>query len=76
MTDTAPHRLTIEGMTCAHCVRAVTGAVAAVPGARDVAAELSTGRLSWRGAAVQSVRAAVELEGYTVAASTSASVSQ
>jgi len=47
--------LTIEGMTCASCVRTVERALAAVPGVREVAVNIATGdaRVTWdpRGAA-------------------------
>lgn len=74
MIDTGPHHLTVEGMTCAHCERAVRQAVGAIPGVSDVAVDLASGRLSWNGstAAVQQIREAVETEGYTVRAQTSA----
>jgi copper chaperone CopZ len=41
MTTTATYRVT--GMTCDHCVRAVTDEMSAIPGVRDVEVELVAG---------------------------------
>lgn len=56
----------VEGMTCAHCVAAVTHEVQGVTGAEDVDVDLATGDLTVRGVAVDAaaVRAAVEEAGY------------
>jgi copper chaperone len=35
--------LTVEGMSCEHCVKAVTGAVSALPGIESVAVDLDAG---------------------------------
>jgi hypothetical protein len=35
--------LTVEGMSCQHCLAAMTGAVGSVPGVVDVAMDLGTG---------------------------------
>jgi len=61
--------LKVSGMTCGHCVSAVSRAVKAVPGAGDVVVDL-------RGGAVQvggtpdpaAVRDAISAEGYEVQA--------
>jgi len=37
---------TVTGMTCAHCVSAVTEEVTAVPGVTDVQVDLETGALT------------------------------
>ena len=37
---------TVAGMTCQHCVAAVTDEVAALPGVREVAIDLPTGALT------------------------------
>ena len=60
--------LTVTGMTCGHCVRAVTNAVRAVPGAREVAVDLDHGRVRVAGEPnPAAVRAAIRDEGYDVA---------
>jgi copper chaperone CopZ len=64
------HTYTVTGMTCGHCVRAVTEEITAIDGVTDVAVDLPTGAV-----AVTSdhpldqaqVRAAVEEAGYTLA---------
>ena len=59
--------LAVEGMTCEHCVRAVTDAVAALPGVSGVAVDLGGGRVRVEGEPdPASVRAAIEAEGYAV----------
>ena len=40
MASTVTYR--VEGMTCAHCVNAVTGELQAVPGVTEVAVDLET----------------------------------
>jgi copper chaperone CopZ len=44
MTTTASY--TVSGMTCAHCVSAVTGELSALPGVQDVAVDLVAGGAS------------------------------
>lgn len=58
--------LKIQGMTCHHCVQAVTTALAAVPGVdRVVSVDLERGEATIEGSpAVQALVAAVEEEGY------------
>lgn len=60
---------TVQGMTCAHCVAAVTDEVSRVPGAEQVDVDLASGSLVIRGEDVDStaVRAAVEEAGYSLA---------
>jgi copper chaperone len=58
---------TVTGMTCAHCVSAVTEEVAQVTGVSAVDVDLSTGRLTVAAAPEVDddvVRAAVEEAGY------------
>ena len=58
---------TVSGMTCAHCVAAVTEEVGQVAGVRDVTVDLDSGRLTLAaepGVADAAVRAAVEEAGY------------
>lgn len=59
----------VNGMTCDHCVRAVTTEVGAVPGVRDVRVDLAAGLVTVTSDAVldpAAVRAAVEEAGYDV----------
>jgi copper chaperone len=57
----------VEGMTCEHCVRAVTAAVSALPGVGGVTVDLTAGRVRVEGAPdAAAVKAAIEEEGYTV----------
>ena len=73
MSSTAIYRVT--GMTCDHCVRAVTAEVAAIPGVHDVAVDLVAGGTSavrvasTEPLAEDSVREAVEEAGYELAGS-------
>ena len=58
---------TVSGMTCAHCVAAVTEEVGQVAGVRDVTVDLDSGRLTLAaepGVDDAAVRAAVEEAGY------------
>ena len=60
-------RLKVAGMTCGHCVDAVTQAVRAIPGTRDVAVDLATGEVSVAGnPEAAAVRDAIAAEGYEV----------
>jgi copper chaperone len=62
----------VSGMTCEHCVRAITEEVRTVPGVLDVTVELETGRLrvvSDAAVPFPAIVAAVDEAGYTVAAS-------
>jgi copper chaperone len=61
---------TVVGMTCGHCVSAVTEEVSQVPGVTDVAVDLASGGLTVTSDAPveeTAVRAAVEEAGYEVA---------
>jgi copper chaperone CopZ len=61
---------TVVGMTCGHCVEAVTEEVSAVPGVTAVDVDLASGGLSVRSTEPvddDAVRAAVEEAGYQVA---------
>ena len=56
---------TVTGMTCEHCVRAVTEEVSAIDGVSAVDVDLTTGTLSVEGAATRDqVAAAVDEAGY------------
>ncbi len=61
---------TVQGMTCQHCVNAVTEEVGEVSGVRAVDVDLASGRLTVDSdAAVElsAVRAAVQEAGYELA---------
>ena len=61
--------LKVSGMTCGHCVSAVTKAVKAVPAVADVAVDLERGEVTVHGSPdARLVRAAIADEGYEVAA--------
>jgi len=58
---------TVAGMTCGHCVNAVSEEVGAIPGVREVDVDLAAGRLtvvSTDPVSSDAVRAAVEEAGY------------
>lgn len=57
---------TVTGMTCQHCVDAVSGEIAAVPGITGVEVDLATGRVEVTGEGFtdEAVAAAVDEAGY------------
>ncbi|MEV1288152.1 copper ion binding protein [Micromonospora sp. NPDC049679] len=58
---------TVTGMTCQHCVQAVTSELAELPGVREVRVDLPAGAVSVTSDAplsVDAVRAAVDEAGY------------
>ena len=60
-------RLKVSGMTCEHCVQAITQAVRAVPGVADVSVDLAQGDVTVVGTpSARAVRDAIAEEGYTV----------
>lgn len=60
-------RLKVSGMTCGHCVRAITKAVQSVDEGAAVNVDLSTGEVTVRGTADASiVTAAIAAAGYQV----------
>ncbi len=62
-------KLDVGGMTCGHCVSAVTKAIKAVPGAEGVAVNLARGEVTVDGDPDPgAVRAAIAEEGYEVRA--------
>ena len=70
MTTTTAY--TVTGMTCEHCVRAVSTEVRQVPGVRDVQVDLATGRVAITSDGPvddTAVRAAVNEAGYDVESS-------
>jgi len=57
--------LTVSGMTCGHCEKAVQGALKSVPGVQDVRVDLQGGTATVQGEAdAQALIAAVTEEGY------------
>ncbi|NKQ58164.1 heavy-metal-associated domain-containing protein [Amycolatopsis sp. K13G38] len=67
MTETV---YTVTGMTCEHCVKAVTEEIGNVDGVESVAVDLPTGAVTVVSAAAlsdEAVRAAVDEAGYQVA---------
>jgi copper ion binding protein len=65
MSSTATY--TVSGMTCSHCVNAVTEEVANIPGVTDVQVDLASGAVTiTSGAPVEddAVQAAVDEAGY------------
>jgi len=57
--------LKVEGMTCHHCVMAVTKALESVEGVRRAKVDLAEGRAEVEGTAdLQAMIAAVQEEGY------------
>jgi copper chaperone CopZ len=61
----------VDGMTCGHCVSAVTGEVTKVAGVSDVAVDLETKRVTVTAEHIDdyAIRAAIEEAGYDVAGS-------
>jgi copper chaperone len=60
-------RLKVSGMTCQHCVSAITRAVQRIPAITDVAVDLDRGEVTVSGNPdVRAVRAAIAEEGYEV----------
>ena len=74
MSTTATYRVT--GMTCDHCVRAVTDEMSAIPGVRDVEVDLLAGGdttlpvVSEDDLSEDTVREAVDEAGYQLAGGT------
>jgi copper chaperone len=59
----------VTGMTCGHCVQAVTTEVSAIDGVTDVQVDLESGRVDVTGEGItdEAVRAAVDEAGYALA---------
>ena len=61
---------TVTGMTCSHCVQAVTGELSTLPGVEDVRIDLASGAVTVTSTAPLAdtdVRAAVDEAGYELA---------
>jgi copper chaperone CopZ len=58
----------VDGMSCEHCVRAVTGEVGTLPGVTEVRVDLAAGTVTVTGDPVDdaAVAAAVDEAGYAV----------
>ncbi|KOX05546.1 heavy-metal-associated domain-containing protein [Micromonospora profundi] len=57
----------VKGMTCGHCVSAVSSEVGAIAGVHDVQVDLASGQVtvsSEQPVAVEDIRAAVDEAGY------------
>lgn len=60
----------VSGMTCQHCVDAVTSEVARLPAVTDVAVDLEQGTVTVTGpepVAIEAVRAAIDEAGFDLA---------
>ena len=63
----------VQGMTCGHCVKAVTDEVSAIPGVTDVAVDLVNGGTSTvtitaeAPVSDEAIAAAIDEAGYTIA---------
>ena len=58
----------VTGMTCGHCVQAVTTEVSGIDGVTDVRVDLESGRVDVTGEGItdEAVRAAVDEAGYAL----------
>lgn len=63
------YKYRVAGMSCAHCVAAVTEQVSQIPGTDEVEVNLENGSLAIRGEGIDAaaVKAAVEQAGYSLA---------
>jgi copper chaperone len=70
MTTWTEQTYTVRGMSCGHCVAAVSSEVEGVAGVETVDVELETGQVTVRGRGLDdgAVRAAIDEAGYEVAA--------
>ncbi|GEN81567.1 heavy-metal-associated domain-containing protein [Actinotalea fermentans] len=65
--------VSVQGMTCGHCVKSVTEEVSAIPGVTDVAVELVNGGTSTvtitaaEPVSDEAIAAAIDEAGYTIA---------
>jgi len=72
MSTTTTTAYTVAGMTCDHCVRAVSTEIGQVPGVRDVQVDLAAGQVTITSDGPvddAAVRAAVDEAGYEVGSS-------
>jgi len=63
--------LKVNGMSCEHCVKAVSGALGAITGVADIAVSLKDGTVSFRHdpalAPLETIKAAIVEEGFETA---------
>jgi len=67
---TVTETYTVTGMTCGHCVHAVTEELTRLPGVRDVQVDLNSGKVTVKSDGIlpiDEVRAAVDEAGYALA---------
>lgn len=59
-------KLKVDGMHCQNCVKAVTEAVSALPGAKGVVVSLEKGEVTWEemGVGIEEVKAAIDDIGF------------
>lgn len=68
MSEKSQQTYSVTGMTCEHCVAAVSGKVGELPGVSSVEVDLASGGVVVHGSADgEAVRGAVEAAGYTLA---------
>jgi len=70
MGDAVTTTITVTGMTCAHCARAVRDELSALGGVSTVEVDIASGRVVVQSQAVlarEALRAAVEEAGYVMA---------
>jgi copper chaperone len=69
MSDSEQRTYNVTGMSCEHCVAAVSAEVGELPGVSGVDVDLDSGVVVVRGSAVdgEAVRVAVEAAGYGLA---------
>lgn len=63
------HTYAVTGMTCGHCVQAVTGELTRLPGVHDVTVDLPTGAVTVTSDGplpIDEVRTAVDEAGYAL----------
>ena len=70
MSATDELTYTVSGMSCEHCKQAVTAEISELAGVREVAVDLSTGRVRVSGSDLDdaAIRVAVDEAGYQAAA--------
>lgn len=57
----------VGGMSCQHCVAAVTKTMQSVPSAGEVSVDLATGKATWTGdASTEAMAVAIVDQGYEV----------
>lgn len=67
MSERTTTELQVSGMSCQHCVKAVTAAVQALDGQADVTIDLSLGKVSVQSTlSPDALRQAITDEGYVV----------